>query len=305
MTNLPHGIIPQDFVGTIHESPLQLEDRWILSRLNRTVSEVTHLMEQYRFNSAVKSLYEFIWHDFCDWYVEMIKQRFNLPDEEKDKQAASKVAHLVLNYILRLLHPFAPFITEEIWHHLYDGRRDGDHSSILNEKWPSCSKKLIDENLEETQKRVQDVVTSIRNIRSEMNVPPTKKADVLIKVDNKDLKKILEDNQDHIKNLGKVGDLKIGIRVAKPDHAASAVIPDAEIFIPLGGLIDLEQERTRLEKEITRIARLLEKTNKKLSNEDFLKRAPQEIIEKEKAKREEYRKMVEKLNKNLEEIVGW
>jgi len=262
-------------------------------------------MDKYRFNSAVKSLYDFIWHDFCDWYVEMVKQRFSLPEGEEDKVIAQKVAHLVLNHILRLLHPFAPFITEEIWHHLYEGGRDGDHSSILMAKWPICQKELIDENLEETLKRVQDVVISIRNIRSEMNVPPAKKADVLIKVDNKDLQRTLGDNQNHIKNLGKVGDLKIGIRIAKPDHSASAVIKDAEIFVPLEGLIDLEQEHKRLEKEIARVTQLLDKTNKKLSNEDFLKRAPKKIIEKEKAKREQYTKMVEKLNKNLEGIVGW
>jgi len=283
----------------------RLEDRWILSRLNRTISEATELMTDYRFNSAVKSLYDFIWHDFCDWYVEMIKQRLSLPEAEKDKQTAQKVAHLVLNHILRLLHPFAPFITEEIWHHLYNGGTEGNHPSLLMAKWPGCQEEMIDENLEETLRRVQDVVTSIRNIRSEMNVPPVRKADVLIKVDSKNLQKTLEDNQDHIKNLGRVGDLKIGIRITKPDHAASAVIKGAEIFVPLKDLIDLEQERMRLEKEIARVTRLLEKTNKKLSNGDFLKRAPREIIEKEKAKREEYRKMVEKLNKNLEEIVGW
>jgi valyl-tRNA synthetase len=271
------------------------------------VSEVTNLMEKYRFNSAVKSLYDFIWHDFCDWYVEMIKQRLSSAKggEEKEKKTAQKVVHLVLNHILRLLHPFAPFITEEIWHHLYKGGMDEDHPSLLMAQWPAPQKELIDESLEETSKRVQDVVISIRNIRSEMNVPPARWADVLIKADNKNLKKMLEDNQDHIKNLGKVGNLKIGIRMAKPDHAVSAVIKDAEIFIPLEGLIDLEQERMRLEKEISRVTRLLEKTNKKLSNEDFLKRAPGDIIEKEKAKREEYRKMVEKLNKNLEGIVGW
>jgi valyl-tRNA synthetase len=116
---------------------------------------------------------------------------------------------------------------------------------------------------------------------------------------------MLEDNRDHIKSLGKVENLEIGMKIAKPDHAASAVIRDAEIFVPLKGLIDLEQERIRLEKEITRVGKLLEKTDRKLSNQDFLKRAPREIIEKEKTRREEYRSMLEKLNKNLEEIVGW
>jgi valyl-tRNA synthetase len=283
----------------------KLEDRWILSRLNRTIDEVTDLMTDYRFNSAVKSLYDFIWHDFCDWYVEMIKQRFSLPEGEKDKQIAQEVAHLVLNHILRLLHPFAPFVTEEIWHHLYKREGNGDHPPVLSQTWPQSRRELIDEDLEETLNRVQDVVTSIRNIRSEMNVPPAKKADVMIRVDNKNLKQTLQDNQDHILNLGKVENLRIDIEMAKPDHAASGVIKDAEIFVPLEGLIDLEQERTRLEKEISRVTQLLDKTNKKLSNEDFLKRAPQGIIQKEKSRREEYRKMVEKLNKNLEGIVGW
>jgi valyl-tRNA synthetase len=283
----------------------KLEDQWILSRLNRTIDEVTRLMTDYRFNSGVKSLYDFIWHDFCDWYVEMIKQRLNLPEGEEDKKTAQKVAHLVLNNILRLLHPFAPFITEDIWHHLYGGGTDNDHSSILDQKWPGCLRELIDENLEETLGRVQDVVTSIRNIRSEMNVPPAKKADVLIKADSRNIVNMLQENSEHIQNLGTIQNLTMGTQVAKPDHAASAVIRDAEIFIPLEGLIDLEQERSRLEKEIARVTQLLEKSNKKLSNEDFLKRAPREIIKKEKAKKEEYRKMLEKLNKNLEGIVGW
>ena len=304
MAHLSDGFTP----GTelqLDQNEGRLEDRWILSRLNRTVSEVTGLMEKYRFNSAVKSLYDFIWHDFCDWYVEMIKQRLNLPEGTEDKVVAQKVAHLTLNHILRLLHPFAPFVTEEIWHHLYGGRAGDGYSPVSMEKWPECRRELIDESLEEALRRVQEVVTSVRNIRSEMNVPPAKKADVLVKVDGKDLQKMLEDNRDHIKNLGKVENLEIGMKVAKPDHAASAVIRDAEIFVPLKGLIDLEQERIRLEKEITRVGKLLEKTDKKLSNQDFLKRAPREIIEKEKTRREEYRSMLEKLNKNLEEIVGW
>jgi valyl-tRNA synthetase len=283
----------------------KLEDRWILSRLNRTTSEVTRLMEQYRFNSAVKSLYDFIWHDFCDWYVEMIKQRLNLPEGDQDKVAAQNVAPLVLNQMLRLLHPFAPFVTEEIWHHLYGNRGSDGYSPVSTEGWPECRKELIDDDLEEALWRVQEVVTSIRNIRSEMNVPPAKRADVLVKVDNQDLQEILESNQDQVRSLGKVDRLEIGVKVAKPDHAASAVIKDAEIFVPLEGLIDLEQERIRLEKEITRVSKLLEKTDKKLSNEDFLKRAPREIIEKEKARGEEYRSMLKKLNRNLEGIVGW
>jgi valyl-tRNA synthetase len=303
MGNLPDGITS---VGAMHELPLRkLEDRWILSRLHRTINDVTGFMDNYRFNSALKTLYDFIWHDFCDWYVEMIKQRLNLPEGENDKSTAQQIAHMVLNHILRLLHPFAPFVTEEMWQHLYKPDRQNHDTSLLTADWPTCDKKMIDEKLEDTLKRVQEVVTSIRNIRSEMNVPPVKKADVLIRVDNPDLVWMLEDNREHINILGKVEKLQIGRKIAKPDHSASAVIRDAEIFIPLEGLIDLEQERKRLDKEIQRVNQLLEKINKKLSNEDFLRRAPKEIIQKEKTKRDEYNRMIEKLIQHSEEILGW
>jgi valyl-tRNA synthetase len=286
-------------------SQLKLEDLWILSRLNRTTEEVTNFMESYRFNSAVKSLYDFVWHDFCDWYVEMVKSRFSLPEGDKDRISAEQIAHLVLNHILKLLHPFAPFVTEEIWHHLYKPEISMSDHALIQAEWPKVKKELIDLSLEIAMEKVQEVVYSIRNVRSEMNVPPAKKANVMIKVDKPELVKILEDNKAHIMNLGKVEDLKIGMRMKKPKHAASMVIKDAEIFVPLEGLIDLEQERLRLEKELFKVTALLDKTNKKLSGEDFLKRAPKNIIEKEKAKREDYLKMVEKLNKNLEEITGW
>jgi len=304
MGNLPDGITPE-VEATVGLSLQKLEDRWILSRLHRTINDVTSFMDNYRFNSALKTLYDFIWHDFCDWYVEMIKQRLNLPEGENDKATAVQIAHLVLNHILRLLHPFAPFVTEEIWQHLYKPDRQNHDTSLLTAKWPVSASEMIDEKLEDTLKRVQEVVTSIRNIRSEMNVPPVKKADVLIRVDNPDLVQVLEDNREHISILGKVEKLQIGRKIAKPDHSASAVIREAEIFIPLEGLIDLEQERKRLDKEIQRINQLLEKINKKLSNEDFLRRAPKEIIQKEKAKRDEYSRMIEKLIQHSEEILGW
>jgi len=284
---------------------LKLEDRWILSRLNRTVKDVTDFMENYKFSSAIKTLYDFVWHDFCDWYVEMVKSRFSLPEKDKDRISAEEVTHLVLNHILKLLHPFAPFVTEEIWHHLYKIETSNADNALIQAEWPKVKKELINLSLENAMERVQEVVYSIRNIRSEMNVPPVKKANVVIKVDKLDLVKILEENKGHIINLGKVENLKIGMRIKKPKHAASAVIKDVEIFLPLEDLIDLEQERLRLEKELSKVTALLDKANKKLSDEDFLKRAPKNIIDKEKAKREDYLKMVEKLNKNLEEVTGW
>jgi valyl-tRNA synthetase len=304
MTNLKDSYFPTAGIKT-DLSDLKLEDLWIISRLNRTVKDVTDFMENYKFNNAIKALYDFVWHDFCDWYVEMVKSRFSLPEKDKERISAQEVAHLVLNHILKLLHPFAPFVTEEIWHHLYKIEPSESDHALIQTEWPKVKKELVNLDLENAMERVQEVVYSIRNIRSEMNVPPGKKANVMVKVDKPELVKILEDNKGHIINLGKVEELKLGRRMKKPEHSASVVIKDAEIFVPLEGLINLEQERLRLEKELSKVSSLLDKTSKKLSDEEFLKRAPKNIIEKEKTKREDYLKMVEKLNKNLEEVTGW
>ncbi|HEX9916572.1 MAG TPA: class I tRNA ligase family protein, partial [candidate division Zixibacteria bacterium] len=207
--------------------------------------------------------------------------------------------------ILRLLHPFIPFITEEIWYHLYAYPIDDTTKTIMRTEWPKKQSDLIKPELEDVVDKVQKVVYAIRNIRSEMNIPPTVEIKVILKVDNRELLSILRENQQHITTLGRVDSLEMGARIKKPSWAASAVIKDVEIFVPLEGVVDVEKERARLEKEIVRVADLLTKTNKKLSNEDFLKRAPGEIIEKEETKRGDYEKMIDKLNQNLERIMRW
>ena len=289
----------------IESDHLELADRWILSRLNKTVQDVTQLMGDYRFNSSVKVLYDFVWHDFCDWWVELVKPRFALPDDKDEKINAQKLALLLLDNILKLLHPFMPFITEEIWHKLYHIEPENSDRTLMKAKWPESNSSYIDSELEERMQRVQDVVSAIRNIRSEINIPPAKKAQVLLKIDKKHLIETVEDNKHYILNLGRVDKLKIGQRIKRPPKVASAVIKDMEVFVILEGLIDPEVERKRLEKEIQRITLLLDKTNKKLSNDYFLKKAPKNIIEKEKTKKEDYQKMLDKLDKNLEMVLGW
>jgi valyl-tRNA synthetase len=289
----------------INHDHLELADRWILSRLNKTIQDVTQFMENYRFNSSAKVLYDFVWHDFCDWWVELAKPRFALPDDKEEKLEAQKLALLLLDNILKLLHPFMPFITEEIWHGLYHLEPADLSQTLMKAKWPEPTPDYIDSALEERMIRVQDVVSAIRNIRSEMNIPPAKRANVLLKIDKKDLLKIIDENKHYILNLGRVGELKIGQRIKRPPKVASSVIKDMEAFVPLDGLIDPEVERKRLEKEIQRMTLLLDKTNKKLSNDYFLKKAPKNVIEKEKAKKEDYQKMLDKLDKNLEMVLGW
>jgi valyl-tRNA synthetase len=284
---------------------LQLADRWILSKLNRTIGEVTNLMSGYRFNTAAKLLYDFVWHDFCDWYLEIVKPRLNLPEDQKTNLDAKIVTSLVLDTVLRLLHPFMPYVTEEIWHGLYDLKPEDLTKTLMKESWPKANPNLIDQKLEEKMESVQNVVYAIRNIRSEMNIAPSKKALVVIKGDREEALKDIEKNKDYVLNLGKVNKLEMGTGVKKPINSASAVIKDMEIFVPLEGLIDPEKEKNRLQKEMERYALLLDKANKKLSNDDFLKRAPKEIINKEKEKKQDYEKMIAKLEKNLEAIMGW
>jgi len=289
----------------IEDDHLELADRWILSRLNRTAQDVTQLMENYRFNSSAKTLYDFVWHDFCDWWVELVKPRFALPDDREEKIQAQRLALLLMNNILRLLHPFMPFITEEIWHKLYHLEPDDLSHTLLKAEWPGSDSRYIDSALEQRMQRVQDVVSAIRNIRSEMNVPPARKAHVLLKIDKKDLLQTIDENKHYVLNLGRVGDLKMGQRIKRPPKVASAVIKDMEVFVLLEGLIDPETERKRLEKEIQRITALLDKANKKLSNDYFLKKAPKDVVQKEKGKKEDYQKMLDKLDKNLEMVLGW
>jgi len=284
---------------------LELADRWILSRLNKTTLQVSEFLKTYRFNSTIKILYDFVWHDFCDWYLEIIKPRLKLSEDDPDHKKAKGVSVWVLDNILRLMHPFMPFITEEVWHHLFQIDLNDLNQTLVKHPWPSPKKGLVDDKLEEKMETIQNIVYAIRNIRSEMNVSPQKKADVLIKVESQDILRMIEENKDYIINLGKVGSLKIGKRIKKSVKSATAVTKNAEIFLPLEKLIDPEKEQKRLQKEIEKYTQLLEKSIRKLSNDDFLKRAPKKIIEREEAKKNDYQKIIEKLERNLETIVGW
>jgi valyl-tRNA synthetase len=284
---------------------LRWEDRWILSRLDHTINEVTRQMESYRFNSATKILFDFVWHDFCDWYLEMIKVIFRLPEKETEKINSKDTALFLLDNILRLLHPFIPFVTEEIWQNLYSLSLDDFRNSLTKASWPKLDPSSANPELERSMDLVQEVVTSVRNIRSEMNIPPVKKLTVYLKVEKKDTQKLLDENREHILNLGRIEKLEIALKIKKPSLSASAVAKDFEVYIPLEGLIDVEQEKAKLENEITRLKELLVGIDRKLANEDFLKKAPPSIVQKEKTKKEDYQKLIERLEKNLEGLVGW
>jgi len=286
----------------IDAQDLELPDVWILSRLAKTIGQVSNYLSGFRFNTAARATYDFIWKDFCDWYLEMIKPRLANTAPEDVKNLARTVSGFVLIQILRLLHPFMPFVTEEIYHLIASVK---DSEFLIDRGWPEPALKFMNEKLEKDFELVQEVIGVIRTIRSEMDVPPGKRADVLIKTSDQKARDILQKLEPQVMNLGRVERLTIGDALKKPPLSASGVIPSGEIYIPLEGLIDLESERNRLEKELERQKAFLERIKKKLANKDFLDRAPADVIEIEKAKQVQAESSISKLNKNLELLSGW
>jgi valyl-tRNA synthetase len=283
------------------DNDLVIFDRWILSRLDRTIQATERALDEFRLSAAAKTLYTFVWEDYCSWYIELIK-----PDKPNEpiREKSLNIATYVLNQIIRLLHPFVPFVTEEILHQLLEKAPDASDTLTFG-PWPKTDVRHIDDQLEESLQQIQEVVVSVRSIRSELNVPPGKKSDLHIKVKDAAFGKLLEKHIAYFRSLAKVNDLYCGVDIKKPQLSASAVISGAEIFVPLAGLIDIEVEKKRLQKDLDNLKHQLEKTTKKLANADYLANAPKEVIVREKGKKEDYQERIQKLNSNLEQIIGW
>jgi len=287
----------------VDDSDLVIFDRWILSRLERTKEQVNRSFDEFRLNTAAKTLYNFVWDDYCSWYIELIK-----PDtaDQPIRENSLRVATYVLREILALLHPFVPFVTEEIYLQLMELTPAGDDKpTITFGPWPELQSERKDDNLEESLKQIQEVVTAVRSVRSELNVPPGKKSDLYIRVDSEAFATLLENHYEYFRSLARVEKLQCGTTVKKPPTSASAVISGAEIFIPLAGLIDLDVERNRLQKNLNELTKQLEKVSKKLANADFLANAPNDVIERERSKKEDYEERIDRLNRNLEQLMDW
>jgi valyl-tRNA synthetase len=280
-------------------------DRWILSRLSETVREATEALNDYRFNTACKSLYDFIWHDYCDWYLEMVKSRLREKHETEDKQRAREVTAYVLYRSLCLMFPYMPFATQEIYGRLREYVRAETPETLWDCPWPEDDPSAEDRALDEEMAFVQDIVTQVRTIRAEMNVPPGTKAPVLVKTESDRLSDALAHHQEHMADLAKADRFEFGTDIKKPALSGSAVVSGAEIYVPLEGIIDVEKERLRLKKELDKMTALLEKAGKKLQNQAFLGQAPPEVVDAEKRKQEDYQSRVDKLTKSLEQLLGW
>jgi len=274
------------------EQEFQLPEKWITSRLHITIQNVNRHIKDFRFNEAVKTIYDFTWSDYCDWMIEISKISL-YGDDLNRKKCVQTVAVSILRQVLCLLHPFAPFITEELWHHF----KTSNKNDIIKTPWPVHDKNKIDSDAEQTMTVLQEVITSVRSIRSSMGVSPGKKADLVIRVKDGFLAK----NYEYIiKFLGGINSIQSGENISKPPNSATAVVKGVELFIPLEGLIDINLEKERLEKRKHELTRHYESVQRTLKNKKFLEKAPQPVVENEKKKLEEMNLELEKLTSNLE-----
>jgi valyl-tRNA synthetase len=282
----------------IPPKPVKLMHRWILSRLQRVISEVGEAVEGYQFNQYAHVLYQFVWHEYCDWYLEMIKPDF-YGEDETAKMTALAVAAGVLQEILVLLHPIMPFVTEEIWQKL-----PCSEGSIMRASFPAYREPRVDVEAEEQMALIMEVINGIRNIRGEMNVPPATRVEVLCLTDGASEKKLLQEHANTVRDLSRLAQLRVAAagEIEKPRLAASAIARNIEIFVVLEDVLDFESESRRLEKELTKMEKELSFTKKKLSNEDFLQKAPASVIESEREKGGRLGEKLEKLRHQYEKI---
>jgi valyl-tRNA synthetase len=278
--------------------PLPMVEAWILSRLQQVSRETAARLDAYEFDQAANVLYQFIWHEFCDWYLELIKPQLYDKENASARRHCQEVLLQVLSAILRLLHPFMPFITEEVWQKL-----PGVSGSIMAASYPQADDNLLNSQAEEEMRLVMETITAIRNLRGEMNVPPASQVEVYLRsVDALSLA-ALDRHRQSVMLLARVKELYANADAA-PAAAAKAVVDGVEIFMPLAGVIDFKEEDRRLAREIEKIGKELTQAQRKMSNEDFLAKAPAEVVQKEKERLQSWSEKLTKLKAHQERIKG-
>ncbi|MEH7094743.1 valine--tRNA ligase [Neobacillus vireti] len=273
-------------------------DKWILTRLNETIDHVTRLSERYEFGEVGRALYNFIWDDFCDWYIEMAKLPLYGEDEAAKKTTRSILAY-VLDNTMRLLHPFMPFITEEIWQNLPHAGE-----SITTASWPVVKPELSDDQAAQEMKLLVEMIRSVRNIRAEVNTPLSKKIKMLVKAKDEAILKAVESNRSYIERFCNPEELQMGVDIEIPEKAMTAVVTGLEIILPLEGLINIDEEIARLNKELDRLNKEVDRVQKKLSNEGFMKKAPESVVAEERAKEKDYIEKRDIVEARIKELRG-
>ncbi|MFH1244940.1 MAG: class I tRNA ligase family protein, partial [Candidatus Omnitrophota bacterium] len=275
-------------LGAFAPEITELKDKWIISRFYAALENTSRSLNNFRFNDAAKYIYEFFWHEFCDWYIELSKKTITDP-------ATQVVLYKMLEKTLRILHPIMPFITEEIWQNL--PRKEG--KSIMLCPWPHMQKQFINKKAEKQMQLIISCITVIRNIRSVWQIDASQEISVSIRVNKKPIEKLLNEHNSYIKHLARAATLNIGQKIERPKASAVVIMTDMEIFVPLEGVIDIKKQAEKLTEHLKNLQNTLQNTKKKLGDKEFLSKAPQEIVEAEREKEKQLQESIEKLQDNL------
>ncbi|MBN2705530.1 MAG: valine--tRNA ligase [Deltaproteobacteria bacterium] len=290
----------EDFQPSADDLPtenLSLPNRWISHRLNQTIAEVGQAFDEYRFNDAAQVLYQFTWHEFCDWYLELVKPDLFQSEDQLRRGLAQAVLYRSLEQIVRLLHPIMPFVCEEIWQAL--PRPATAPLSLMQTSFPRVAPALVDPAAAQEMEQVMAVITAVRNLRGEMNLSPGRALDLIVRGGEAETLAALQRNSEVIMHLARLQGLTIAAAAARPPQSAAALAAGCELFVPLAGLVDFAQEAARLAKELKKVEKELAGVNGKLGNEKFLAKAPAEVLAKEQGKSEELNLKLEKLKASL------
>ena len=289
----------KDYVpaGEPKREDFSLCDLWILHRLNRTVADVTRYLDEYRFNDAAGALYHFVWHELCDWYLELIKDVLYGKDNVARRYATQRTLATVFRSTMKLLHPFMPFITEEIWHRL---TKDG--TAVVVSEFPKTDDRLEAPEAAARMELVMEVISSIRNIRGEMGIQPAKKVKVLLSAPDPATVGLLKNCSEYIFTMARLESLVVEEQAAEPSGVATAVAGPVKVFVFLEGMVDVEGEKERLEKEILKLTKEFQGIQRKLANSDFRQKAAKEAIEKEERKFQEIQAKLNVLQSALERL---
>ena len=277
-----------------------LPDKWIKAKLNKAIDEVTRSLDGYHFNDAAAAIYRFIWHEFCDWYLELSKSALYSKVSSQQRQTTQRTLHDIFKTTLLLLHPFMPFVTEELWQVL----NKSDEKSVMVTDFPVVNKDWDNPAAEKEMELLMDIIISIRNIRGEMRIPPSSKLQVLISVSDTRSKNIVENGKNYIINMANLDDLTVAVNLVEPKGVATGVVGSTRIFIPLAGIVDIAGEKTRLEKEIAKVEKDLNQCLKKLANRDFREKAAEAVIKKEEEKLKEFKERHAALENALKKLQG-
>lgn len=277
-------------------SDLSVADQWILTRLNETIDTVTQLSDKYEFGEVGRVLYNFIWDEFCDWYIEMSKIPMN-GDDEVQKNVTRSVLSYALDRIMRLLHPFMPFVTEHIWQNL---PHEGE--SIVTSAWPTVDASLVFEESKDVMEQLVEIIKAVRQSRLEVNTPLSKEIPIKIQAKNETIQQLLKTNQHYLERFCNPSTLEIETQIDISDKAMTTVVAAGEVILPIEGLIDMDKELERLEKDLQKWQKELDRVNKKLSNENFVNKAPEHVINEEKEKQVKYQEKYDGVKARIEQL---